>query len=287
MKKIFLTLVIVLLLMCLVSCVNKENLNSNSPITESATFQIDSATTKIELTQNNKTSTTEVHSSIETTNKSSINPRYMILYKDMISDYKKLIDFRLSKQFNDEWNKNIEKVNFSNTFQKATHELGDLGYRWSNMIVELISSNNIKSPNDFGYILYDINKDDIPELFWVRNDYSIVAIFTYQNDSVILLDSFWSRYRCFISQDGKIYCYGSNGAADSQCSVYSLTLNAGLEKVHSFSSESNQETKTVKFFEFSNNAIKEISQEEYNQLLIVYPQEQSDFWMTFNINSLN
>ncbi len=282
MKKFFGLLFITSLLLCFVGCESKDNTNADTQTTMPTTLKTNNTTQANKPTEKEQT---------ETTFESTTDPQYMQLYWEIVTDYKKLIDFRLSEQFNNSWYENIKNVDFSETFKKTTSDLNELDYRWSNMIVELPAFDIAKSSDDFGYILYDINDDNIPELFWVRNDYSIVAIFTYKNDSVVLLDAFWSRYNCFVSKDGKIYCYGSNGAADNELDVYSLTASAELKKTYGLSSESNHDFETgqftVNFYEYSDNEKKEISQEVYSELLKLYPHNQSNFWLSFPIKSLN
>lgn len=212
---------------------------------------------------------------------------YVKPYVELLNDYKKLIEYRLSDKFNGSL-AFLENINFSSTYKEVTSNLGDLYYRWEDMILELPNSSETNCSEDFGYILYDINNDSIPELFWVRNDHSIAALFTYINDSVVLLDSFWSRYRCYGYKDRYLYCSGSSGASDNSFYAYELTSDGTLIQKYGFSSKSDWINNAVNFYEFVDGINTSISLERYYELLDLYSYHKiSDFWCALPICPLN
>lgn len=132
------------------------------------------------------------------------------LYDDIIEDYRNIVSFRLLDDFEYLWNYG-EFIELSEPLLNALTVSGsDLDYRWSNMIVEMPTADSTQS--SFGYILTDINDDNCPELFWVRDDHTVLAVFTVHDEQIVLLDAFWSRYVCVITDDGKLYTRSSGGA---------------------------------------------------------------------------
>ena len=155
------------------------------------------------------------------------------------------------------------------------------GYAWSNMIKGLPNADESIELEDFGYVLYDINGDTIPELFWVRNDHTVLALFTLSpenNEKIILLDAFWWRYECFPLRD-KFYTWGSSGAMTNYCYIYELSSEGKLKEIYSFSSELNDVGNKVDFYEESN----EITQQRFDELSNVYPMVLSDSWLSTSI----
>lgn len=200
-------------------------------------------------------------------------------YAELVRDFKKLIEFRLSAQFDDSWYENLQNVELSDTYRKIEAGLGEREYGWSSMMIELTNPETSFGAENFGYVLYDLDADGQLELFWVRSDHSPVAAFTYKNGEVILLDAWWSRYSGFISQDGKLYSWGSGGAADNRCTVYALTAEGVLEETYAFSGESDWENGTVNYFEWTEGTKTAISAQRYEELTASYPYEQSDLWL--------
>ena len=84
----------------------------------------------------------------------------------------------------------------------------------------------------FGYAIWDIDIDGIPELFILSedkyaDDYTINSFYTLQKGVPTLVGAYWSRKRCNIGVDGTIYINGSNSAFDSSSISYWLNGMTG------------------------------------------------------------
>ena len=75
---------------------------------------------------------------------------------------------------------------------------------------------NLKSLNNVGYALIDIDRNGVPELLIGDNesvsDGVIIDLYTYIDDSIVYLDTSGERYGIKLSKNGRIYRYGSGGA---------------------------------------------------------------------------
>ncbi len=215
---------------------------------------------------------------------------YEKAYGDLVSDFKKLLEFRVSAHYGDDWVKKIGSVGFSDSFKAiaASYPEEELEGRFSYVLADLVGGENDAS--GFGYVLYDLNKDSTPELFWVRGDHSIVAVFTYRNGEALLLDAFWSRYEGYVSEKGEVYGWGSGGEEDSRCSVYAINSDGLFDVSYGFSSERDilgGDLTKVNFFEYSSSDKQTVTRSRFEELSKKYPREQSKFWMDLSILPLN
>lgn len=127
-----------------------------------------------------------------------------------------------------------------------------------------------------------MNSDNTPELFWVRADHSIVAIFTCRNGQVVLLDAYWSRYRACINRDRQLFTRGSSGAADNYSDFLSLTDKGQLVPSYRFYSTSS--TGTVTYHEYTHEETTQITEEALLALCEAYSWEESPFWLELPIS---
>lgn len=107
--------------------------------------------------------------------------------------YKDVLDMYYYKIKNQNWTDNDEvSPLFSNTYT------------------------NLKSLNNVGYALIDIDGNGVPELLIGDNesvsDGVIIDLYTYIDDSIVYLDTSDERYGINLSKNGRIYRYGSGGA---------------------------------------------------------------------------
>ncbi len=200
------------------------------------------------------------------------------LYDDIIEDYRNIVSFRMLDDFDYFWNYG-EFIELSDPLLQALTVSGsDIDYRWSNMIVEMPYADSVKG--SFGYILTDINGDSSPELFWVRDDHTVLAAFTVFNDRIIILDAFWSRYSCVITEEGYLFTMGSGGAAFTDFEIRELSADGALKTVAGFSAAGNE------YSEFSDGEYISIDADRFDELTSEYPFENSQRWLETEITPI-
>jgi len=103
----------------------------------------------------------------------------------------------------------------SNKVFSAPYVDGDLAYHWYCMLIET----NVwsyrafpKSQAAFGYALYDLNGNGTPELILLLEDYTVLAIYSLVDNKPQLLDAYWPRHKCAITETGTLYTSSSGGA---------------------------------------------------------------------------
>lgn len=203
-----------------------------------------------------------------------------IEYTETIEDYKKIVQFRLSEQFESEYNsgkfvelnKNLE-ADISSSFQ----------YKWDNMIADMLDSIEEPSMESFGYILTDLNGDNVLELIWVNSDYNVVfAVFTIRNNEAHMLDAYWSRYKGKVLDFGMLYTLGSGGADTFEYTISNVDQNesSGLKVIKRFGSENG------KYFEATDNGDVTIGKERFIEMLFEYPFEFGETWRDNRIHLL-
>ena len=207
-------------------------------------------------------------------------------YDDIISDFERIIEFRLSDDFHIEWSEG-NRIIYSDALKKAL-EGNKVSYQWTCMIVEPPLYDEDFNASGFGYILYDMNNDGIMELFLVGGNHTILAVFTLVNEEPVLLTAFWSRHRGVISEEGFLICNGSSGAADNTYYVYSLDLNGNLDLQYGTKSESNysNESVPVNYYIIEDGDENLVSFEEYEEFRNSIRMEQRAFWLMKEVNPL-
>lgn len=143
-------------------------------------------------------------------------------YEEILEDYRKVVDYRLSESFETDYNEGKIPA-LSKSLEESLG--GDLAYRWRCMLVEMVRSKaeQITKKESFGYVLEDLNGDGNPELFWVRSDGFILAVFTMADGQPRLVDAFWPRYRAVVTPSGELYTRGSGGATLIEYQIRQLT----------------------------------------------------------------
>lgn len=149
----------------------------------------------------------------------------------------------------------------------------ELEYKWNSMILDINDNMDNASSESFGYILKDINDDSVDELFLVRNDQSILAIFTIVDKTPCLLDAFWSKNKCVILDNYNIYTLTSSGAEDFEYATKKMNNKGdGLVVIKSFGCTDGN------YFINENNKKKTIAYSEFETLLLLNPFKNSDSW---------
>lgn len=195
---------------------------------------------------------------------------YLPIYWDAIQDFRSVISYRLSGNYNSDRMPQMSETT-RNSISGDSLESAFL------YMVEELSYGEGGDIDDFGYVLYDVNNDKVPELFWVRKDYSILAVFTVYKDKLKMLDASWSRYGLYVSSNGQLFGSGSSGASDSDTSVY--IINKGkLQTVFTFGTESWNNYYGYRYFESTPNETMEISSGRASELYDQFPETACKYW---------
>lgn len=205
-----------------------------------------------------------------------------LLYQTLLQDYKSLLEFRLSDDFYEKYNSGL-KADISNSLINAYSSDEELSYRWSCMFVELPAYGEPNSLDSYGYILYDMNNDGIDEMFWVRNDHSVFAVFTIYNGNLVFLDGYWSRYSAVVRNGGTLLTSGSGGAAWHTTTVCYLE-NGKLQEAYAFFTEDSDTG--IKYFETTESGKRELTERQYQDISSRYTFSNSDFWLNMEIQHL-
>lgn len=206
------------------------------------------------------------------------------VYTEILMDYNTLIDYRVSRTFECDWNngnyitesETLLNARCDKTGERTTHGV-DLGSKWSYMIVEMVAGLENSTKEAFGYVIKDINDDSVPELFWLRNDRTILAIFTICDGDVVLLDAFYSRYKCVITNEGRIYTFAGGGGSN-QYDLKSLSNEGRLDAICSFGTEWNFDRTGIEFFEIVDGQKIIVNEQHFQKLLTDNPFELSSEW---------
>lgn len=215
------------------------------------------------------------------------------IYEDILTDYKKIVNFRLSADFEEKWN-NGNFIEISETLTNAKDSSynsqmstdNSLNENWSYMLTGM--TNGLENPTreSFGYILKDINADGNAELFWVREDHTILAVFTVRDNSPILLDAFYNRYSCVVTKDWQLYTQSTDGAVYTSFGIYNLSSDSVLICTMQFGTDGySEETGTV-YYKIEDNERISISKSQFDELLNLYPFEHSQAWMETPVCSI-
>lgn len=177
-----------------------DNTSSKSSKKSSKDKKNTKETEEIEETEetNEPEETEETSTTEETTETSSTEPDYEAIYAPLVEQYIDILDdFDPDDNFLD---------------------CPD-GYYWTYVDANMIGPDRISK--HYGYIIRDINGDDIPELLIVNSlsdepqgqGSNINAIFTYDNGETVFVAEGWYRNAYSFLNDGSIGYYGNGGYA--------------------------------------------------------------------------
>lgn len=221
---------------------------------------------------------------------SSLSPSAPLLdcdYSQLIADYRIILEIRNDEAF-DGWT-DAHDLLISEQLRQAiaAAKNDDIDYHWSNMVIDSVQTlHPDKEQEQCGYTLFDLNGDGIDELFWLRRDRSIAAIFTCYEGKPVLVDAFWARSRAYVSQNKELYVNSSSGADNNDFRTYKLLSDGTLQFVRGAYSMYDPETDEVRYFEIVPDETVDITEEEFDELLKDYPYELSEFWLSLDFYSL-
>lgn len=114
----------------------------------------------------------------------------------------------------------------------------------------------------------------------MRKDYTILAIFTINNNVPQLLGAFWSRKKATMLSDDRLYILSSGGAQNFEYAIYELNNKNQLTKLKSFGMEDDL------YYESKDNNFTNISKLQLEKLLSLYPFDMSKEWRSKEICNL-
>jgi len=202
-------------------------------------------------------------------------------YLPVIENYERIVKMRLSESFQENWNNDVYRGTYEGYYDDPI--MGD----FDTMIIEMLLPGDDVTASSYGYVLQDINGDDVSELFWVSSDLStIFAVFTMSGMDVQLLDAFWSRYQCCVTDKGELYTRTSSGSDVISYHIRKLEPHsADPVSVKEFGSDRDEAGEQF-YYEAESFGADYISKERFEELLLELPFENGKKWMKNKVNSL-
>lgn len=135
-------------------------------------------------------------------------------YAHVLVQYEEIIEI---------WNSDDEVEGYPNFTEimendKYPKPYGSENYPWFEMLVD----GKYPKTAEYGYILKDINGDGIAEMFWVRDDYTLLAVFTIVEGRAITIGAYSSKNKAIVLDTGEIYQFVVGGANIGEHSILSL-----------------------------------------------------------------
>lgn len=195
-------------------------------------------------------------------------------YSDVLKCYEKIIN----ESSYDDFESRIEAGNYPSP-------TGEAEAHWKEMLLDFKSFSS-HGYSLYGYMLKDINDDSTPELFLVKEDRTIIAVYTLKGENPTLLDAFDTEYRCVLTDDNRLITQTSESANSYIYHVYTLdsettelTLRAG------FGCEATGDV-TV-YYENIDGSNYTTDSERYTHLCEEYPFAFGDNWQKNDLYALN
>ncbi len=179
-------------------------------------------------------------------------------YNSIISIYQKVVEnallFDLQKETNGTYNAMFQ---FRSKQEKECYH----------KIFESCLSYRSKINRCYGYSISDINGDGIDELVLMLEDYTILAIFSIYNGKPVLLDSFTSTYKGYISADGHIYTSQCNTPTTTVQRVYQISeTSENLEQISEIGTDHLDLERGTGCYKLVSSEKVSITTKEYNDL---------------------
>lgn len=112
-------------------------------------------------------------------------------YSQVLSNYKNMIN-------------DISTLKFEQLVNKYPSPNSQLALQWEEMLKSITNNPQDNKPSKYGFILKDINADNTPELFWVDEDFNIIAIFSALHPSKNLLGVYSGGNWCTVLNDNRL-----------------------------------------------------------------------------------
>lgn len=202
-------------------------------------------------------------------------------YLPVIENYKRIVKMRLSENFQENWNNDVYRGTYEGYYDDPI--MGD----FDTMLIEMLLPGDNVTSSSYGYVLKDINDDGVLELFWVSEDLdTIFAVFTLSGMDVQLLDAFWSRYSCRVTDNGELYTRTSSGSDVISYHIRKLEPHsADLVSVKEFGSDRDEAGEQF-YYEAESFGADYISKERFEELCLEYPFGFGEGWENSYVYSL-
>ncbi len=184
------------------------------------------------------------------------------------SDYDGVVA-KLSQTVDALFEKDFEGKLESGGYLSPTGEQQD---NWNNMLRDAKADFANVDEKAFGYKVIDINSDSIPELFFVRSDGAVLAVFEMDEGKPELVQCFNRSYRCVVRDSGELYTLTVREDGGYDFRISTLVPASGLAVTVSFGTESNIA------YELVNGDIYTTSAERIEELRTQYPFEMSQIF---------
>ena len=193
------------------------------------------------------------------------------LYQTILNDYGRMVYFRLSSQYVAGTLPTISSILQDALEGSPMTQAPYSSPSWhlSIMLTEVNYYGSSMAPNSFGYSLWDMNGDGTPELFWLRDDGFIMAVFTIYQEQLLILDAFYSRYSAWITQDYHLATMDSGGAVHYTVWEYQLSETGNeLRPIRGTSSINKGWTESdIVYHEMIGSEYLSITKEEHSSLM--------------------
>ncbi len=105
---------------------------------------------------------------------------------------------------------------------------GELSDKWLTTLSDAKADFRNVDENAFGYKVIDINSDGISELFFMRSDDRVLAIFTMHEGKPGMVDCYNRSYRGVIRDTGEVYTMTVRDDGGYDYKIYTLNPSSGV-----------------------------------------------------------
>ncbi len=208
------------------------------------------------------------------------------VYEETVADLITLIEWKLTDGFYEKWSDDllvVPPLSYNLTEQLETID-GDYTL-YDTVLEQVVGYDNPNATvSSFGYILRDINADNTPELFWVCEDRTLLAVFTVCDGRAKLLDYFMQRYSCVVTDDNRLVIHSSFGVGYLDCEILKLDANGCLVNELSFHADDPGDGNAKYWKQIGDDERVSISEGQFDDLAIQYSSEWGNSWQELPIS---
>lgn len=197
-------------------------------------------------------------------------------YEAVLEDLEALLDQRMSDTFKTDWADGT--VTEGPALAQALTEDDDLRLKWGYMLWDMTAGAEDVTRSSFGYIIGDMDADAVPELLLLREDRTLLAIFTEVDGTVRLVDAFWPRYEAVLTDAGEKYSITSGGAAFNRYDISALHSGGTWHCKTGFGMEGGSADTGTLYYELVEGEKTTVSEERFDELMEAHPFQWGDSW---------